>query len=171
MSRYTLSFVSPYTPQQVNDCFASYLINEGFEPKIDKGENIWKKGVGLLTAPQYVKLTYHNNVYIIEAWLKFALLPGVYFGEMGLDGFVGCIPKSMLRSRVDYILMMLQAQTITIQQMQDNPNIPQQMQFNYNANPNVSSQLQSKPYGNTYNIKQQIQNTNNQPYTPYNQGR
>lgn len=172
MSRYTLSFVSPYTPQQVNGRFASYLINEGFELKTDKGENIWKKGVGLLTAPQYVKLTYHNNVYIIEAWLKFALLPGVYIGEMGLDGFVGCIPKSMLKSRVDYILMMLQAQTI------QHPNIPQQIQINYNANPNVSSQIQGNPYSNPYNITQQvqsstpvIQNANNQPAIPYNQGR
>ena len=174
MSRYTMSFVTPCPPQQVNDCFSSYLISEGFEIKTENGENYWKKGVGLLVAPQCIKLNYQNNVYIIEAWIKFALLPGVYVGEMGLDGFFGCIPKSMLKSKVEHILMMLQAQPL--QQNQEiiyyNPNIPPQA-IPYG---NLNMPPQAMPYGNPHmppqvQNNQAIQNQNYQPVNPHNQGR
>ncbi len=128
MSRYTQSFLSPFTPQQVHDSFASYLASEGFKLETKKGESYWKKGVGLLTAPQYLKLSYANGVYVLEAWLKMAILPGVYLGEMALDNsFVGCIPKSMLQTKVDKFYSMVQAQFV--QPMQGaycgNMNIPQ----------------------------------------------
>ncbi len=145
-------FTTAYPPQQVNNIFASYLTSEGFEPKTIDGENIWKKGVGLLTAPQCIKLSYQNNVYILEAWLKFAILPGVYVSEMDLDGFIGCIPKSILKSKVDYILMKLQARfiqpAVKMQGMYyNNPNIPPQAQGNPYANQSVP-QAQGNPYAN-----------------------
>lgn len=154
MSRYTLQFVSPFQPQQVNDFFATYLTNEGFQLKTDKNGSYWKKGVGLLTAPQYVKLSCQNNTYVIEAWLKFALLPGVYIGEMGFDGFFGCIPKSMLKSRVDSILASLQARPLQL--MQGYPNMPQQPQGNFNATPNMPQQIQGNYYANP-NVPPQVQ--------------
>ena len=111
MARYSMRFGTPMNPQQVQNYFESYLKSEGFEPYNNNGEICWKKGMGLLTAPQYLKLTpYDNNgTYVLEAWLKFALLPGVYVGEMGITGFVACVPKSLLKTRVDAVLKGLQA--------------------------------------------------------------
>ena len=60
MSRYTQWFVSPLPPQQVNNIFTNYLTQEGFEPKNENDGVVWKKGMGLLTAPQYIKLTMQN---------------------------------------------------------------------------------------------------------------
>lgn len=61
-----------------------------------------EKGVGLLTAPQFLKLSVNNDgSYVLEAWIKFAILPGVYVGEMGTKGFVGALPKQLLKERVD----------------------------------------------------------------------
>ncbi len=182
MSRYTISFVTPCPPQQVNDYFASYLTSEGFEMKSENGENYWKKGMGLLTGPQFIKLNYQNNVFVMEAWIKFALLPGVYIGEMGIDGFFGCIPKSMLKTRVEHILAMLQAQPMPY----GNPNMPPQAQPMSYGNPNVPPQVQPMPYGNLNmppqvqpmpygnpNVPPQVQNSQatqqNQNYQPVNQ--
>ena len=200
MSRYAISFLSPYSPQQVNNCFLSYMNSEGFKITTKKGESFWKKGVGLLTAPQCIKLTQQNNVYTLEAWLPFAVLPGVYVGEMGIDGFVGCLPKSFLEARVKQLLTNLLAQPIQSTQGMPyrNPNVPQpqgnyygnpnvpQPQGNYYGNPNVPQPQgsyysnpnipQGNPYG-TPNIPQQmqhtpvVQNINNQPVNQYNQGR
>ncbi len=173
MSRYIQSFTSALPEQQVNNCVATYLTSEGFELKAENGEYIWKKGVGMLTAPQYIKLSYQNGVYVIEAWLKFAILPGVYVSEMGLTGFVGCIPKSMLKSRVDSLLSMLQARLIQSSPSQFNSNIniqpqiqgnnvyaqsnmPQQMQGNVYANQNIPQQMQGNVYANQ-NTPQQMQ--------------
>lgn len=72
-----------------------------------------KKGVGLLTAPQFLKLSVNNDgSYVLEAWIKFAILPGVYVGEMGTKGFVGALPKQLLKERVDKTLMAMQANVI-----------------------------------------------------------
>lgn len=123
MARYSMLFGTPFNPQQVQDFFVSYMKKEGFEYYTKKGENCWKKGMGLMTAPQYIKLTpYDNNgTYVLEAWLKFALLPGVYVGEMGIKGFLGAIPKSFLKTRVDQILAGLQACPPKPQNFQQTP--------------------------------------------------
>lgn len=77
------------------------------------GNSIGKKGVGLLTAPQFLKLSVNNDgSYVLEAWIKFAILPGVYVGEMGTKGFVGALPKQLLKERVDKTLMAMQANVI-----------------------------------------------------------
>lgn len=138
MSRFIQPFTTPYNPQQVMNCFNSYMQREGFEYVTKDGESYWKKGMGLLTAPQYLKLTQTNGGYVLEAWLKFALLPGVYIGEMGLKGFFGAIPKAMLKDRVDSLLKALQAHIFT-----PNANIPPQMNMNngYPVNGNVPPQM------------------------------
>lgn len=200
MARHIVRFYSPFSPQQVNDFFISYMNGEGFKITTRKGESFWKKGVGLLTAPQFIKLTQQNNVYTLEAWLPFAVLPGTYIGEMDLKGFVGCLPKSFLEARVNQILSTLQAQPI--QPMQGMPNmqpnmqgnyqsIPNNMpqaqgnyngnpqhpvQSNYNSNPNAQPQMQGANYANPNTPRQMpnapvVQNGNNQPFNQYNQGR
>lgn len=85
-----------------------FFDKEGFVLTDYKGERVWKKGVGLMTAPQFVKTTCRQGGVQIEAWLKFAILPGVYCGEMGLNGFWGFAVKQMLRGRVEALIALLQ---------------------------------------------------------------
>jgi hypothetical protein len=81
---------------KVND----YLRSEGFakDPKV----GAWSKG-GTMVAPQFIKVEPGPGGMVVEAWLKWAILPGVYAGEMGLDGFIAVIPKKMLKGRVEVI--------------------------------------------------------------------
>lgn len=126
MARYVQSFTTPFTPQQAMNYFCSYMQSEGFS-YVNKGnEGCWKKGVGLVSGPQFIKLTQANGVYTLEAWIKFAILPGVYVGEMGVTGAFGAIPKAFLKERVDSLLMALQARPVAY-----NMNAPQ---MNMNTN-------------------------------------
>lgn len=88
----------------LNDFFAK----EGFTLTDYNGERVWKKGVGMLTAPQFIKVDYQNGQVHLEAWMKYAILPGVYCGEMGLTGFWGFAVKKVLRDRVDALIYLLQ---------------------------------------------------------------
>ena len=143
MSRFVQPFTSPYNPQQVMNCFNSYVQREGFEYVTKNGESYWKKGVGLLIAPQYLKLTQTNGGYVLEAWLKFALFPGVYVGEMGINGFFAAVPKTLLKDRVDSLLKALHAYIYT-----PNANIPPQMNMN-NGYPVNGTMPQHMPPVNT----------------------
>ena len=91
-----------------------YMTSEGFSPYNYKGVNLWKKGVGILTAPQYLQITYFENSIQIDAFIKYPLLPGVYVGEMGINGFFAAVPKSLLATRVraveGYLYSILQNQ-------------------------------------------------------------
>ena len=84
-----------------------YFSKENFVLKEKKGEMVWQNGAGLLTAPQYIKYTYQNGLLTIESWLKFALLPGIYVGELGLTGFVGAVPKASLKKKVTQIISLV----------------------------------------------------------------
>jgi len=107
MSRYLIEFQSSKTKAEIGQILDTYFANEGFKPIEYKGEHVYKKGIGLLTAPQYLLVEYGDNAVKIQAWIKNALLPGVYVGEMGLKGFVGAVPKAALRSKVDYLVKIL----------------------------------------------------------------
>lgn len=84
-----------------------YLSKEGFKQKLYKGEAVWKKGNGLLTAPQFIKISSLQGHVHLEAWIKQAILPGVYVSEMGLDGAYGFAIKKVLKDRVDALARLL----------------------------------------------------------------
>ena len=107
MSRFKTEIQLNKSEEFVNFITNDFFNKEGFEYKEIKGETAWKYGNGLLTCPQFIKISYQNGTLTIEAWLKFALLPGVYAGEMGLKGFVGAIPKSALKSKIDQLIYLL----------------------------------------------------------------
>lgn len=101
MSRFVTDFTANRPDDQIRQVVTSYLTQEGFTYTTYKGEEVWKKGVGLLAAPQFLKVNFQNSQVHIEAWIKYALLPGVYVGEMGLSGFVAVAVKKPLKARVD----------------------------------------------------------------------
>lgn len=110
MSRYYNEIQTPYNVQQVSDITSRYLVSEGYKLVDYNGEQVWKKGNGWMTAPSYIKISYINNKVQIEAWIKIALLPFVFVGEMGLNGFFGAIPKGVLKSRVETVIQLLSYQ-------------------------------------------------------------
>lgn len=93
---YTIGKPDDFIQFVSNDFFAKsgyYLINY-------KGEQIWRKGSGMITSPSFIKLQYGQGVIHIEAFIK-------SFGEHGLEGAYGAIPKSMLKSDVDTLVQLL----------------------------------------------------------------
>ena len=100
MARYTSDFTMEQNQQEFFNRAHQLLTSMGYVYVTHKGEDIFKKGDGWVTAPTCFKITYSGNTVRIEAWLKIALLPGVYISEHGLDGFYGFAVKDMLKGRV-----------------------------------------------------------------------
>lgn len=108
MARFVTEFTINQPKEFVDFILKDFCAKEGFEYTQFKGENVWKKGIGMMTAPQFIKVDYQNGKVHLEAWMKYAILPGVYCGEMGLTGFWGFAVKQMLKSRVDALIALLQ---------------------------------------------------------------
>ncbi|MBN2352980.1 MAG: hypothetical protein JXD23_10465 [Spirochaetales bacterium] len=101
MARTTMDIATKKSPKELGGIIASFMQKEGFKKTTARGEEIWKKGVGLLTAPQFLKTEIRESTVHLEAWLKTALLPGVYVGEMGTTGAYAFAVKAVLRKRVE----------------------------------------------------------------------
>lgn len=72
------------------------LARNGFKQiTIKSGENVWKKGTGIMTAMQYVKTEFSADEVILSAWVQ-AGLGSVGGSEMDLTGFVAALPKRQL---------------------------------------------------------------------------
>lgn len=98
MSRYRNTIQTTKKHNELTSQIEAYLIKEGF--KKQEGSEIWKKGIGIMVGPQFVSFAVTDAGLEIEAWIKWALLPGVYVGEFDIHGFVGAIPKKLLRDRI-----------------------------------------------------------------------
>ena len=82
---------------------AGYLASEGYEYILYEGEKVFKKGMGLAMGPTFIKITPGNGFMRIEAWMKYAAVPGGYLGEYDLDSFVGAAVKGPLKTRFQNI--------------------------------------------------------------------
>jgi hypothetical protein len=107
MSRYVNTLPIRKSPEELNQAVRNYLAGQGFS-LIDPARNVWKKGMGIMLGPQFVQFEVKPGTLRLEGWIQFALLPGVYIGEMGVDGFFALIPKRMLKSRLTEIERMSQ---------------------------------------------------------------
>lgn len=107
MSRYVNDLTTKKKGNDVIRTVTDYMAKEGFRKISQNGEEVWKKGFGLLLGPQFLKIEPLDKKIHIEGWIKFAILPGVYVGEMGTEGFIGVIPKRKLKTRVEQIEKML----------------------------------------------------------------
>jgi hypothetical protein len=102
MSRYQNTVPTNKPPellaQQLWECLAS----RGFS-LADPQQNIWQKGTGLLVNPQFISFRIEPGLLHVEGWIKFAILPGVYVGEMGVEGLFQVIRKRMLREHLSAV--------------------------------------------------------------------
>lgn len=103
MARYSKEFPLTTAPDEIFKTVHQYLMSEGYEYLQYDRENVFKKGHGLMTGPTFLKLSFSERTVRLEAWMKYALLPGVYVGEIGLTGFVGAAVKGPLKRRVAQI--------------------------------------------------------------------
>ena len=104
MSRYHCDYMfSSGVDERLFQEIHQYMMSEGYTFRDFQGEMVYKKGSGFAAGPTFVKVM-NNGAYVtVEAWIKFAVLPGVYAGEMGISGMAGAIPKSMLKARVGVV--------------------------------------------------------------------
>ncbi len=99
MARYINYVETALAGEELNKAVYEKMTKKGFKQKTRDGEKVWQKG-GALVAPQFVKVTEENNKAKVEGWLKFSLLPGIYYGEMDLTGTMGFAIKNALRKTI-----------------------------------------------------------------------
>ena len=99
MSRYTNDIAISGSVDEAMEKATEYLTAEGF--KLKEGSTAWKKGMGLMLGPQFLQVDRREDGLHLEAWIKFAILPGWYVGELGLNGAFAIIPKRKLKKRVE----------------------------------------------------------------------
>ena len=64
-------------------------MSHGYVEEVKNGETIWRKGIGFLTAKQFVKLEFFNNgILRLSGWVQ-----PVFLNEMDLQGSAALIPK------------------------------------------------------------------------------
>lgn len=107
MARYISDFTMEQNQQDFFNRAHELLTGMGYSYVTYKGENVFKKGSGWVSAPTFFKISYFGTTVRIEAWLKTALLPGVYCGEHGIDGFYGWAVKDVLKGRVGQLEQLL----------------------------------------------------------------
>jgi len=103
MSRYMNTLNTGRPPEEVQRIINEYLTSEGFEYRDERGEMCWRKGIGALANPQFIKAEVDGEGAVrIEAWTAgVSLVPGVYGGEMNpMEGAFGFGPKLALKPRV-----------------------------------------------------------------------
>lgn len=89
-------------PENAVQIAEQILMQNGFKQKDYKGEAVWRKGTGVATSMQFVKLAAFDGSLGIQAWVQSGL-GNVGLPEQCLDGFVGVVPKKMLLKVLDQI--------------------------------------------------------------------
>lgn len=107
MARHIREYPLKTSQEELFGKINQYLLSQGYEYKLYKGEYLFKKGNGIVAAPTFIKVTFTEDKVRLEAWLKFAILPGVYAGEMDLNGAMGFAIKAQLSQRVSMIEMII----------------------------------------------------------------
>ena len=127
MSRYANTFRTSLTPAEAQEAVNRYLQGEGFNYLQERGEMVWRKGVGALANPQFLKVEVGADGTVhLEAWTAgVSLIPGVYGGEMDpMHGVFGAGPKMALKPRIRELEKLLGASGPGTSI--ESPNAPQQ---------------------------------------------
>ncbi len=103
MARYIKDIVLNKPEDFVNFIMQDYLRKNQFVMSEWKGEPAWRAGDGVVEGFKYLKWSYFNGMFHLEAWLK-----GMAGGEMGLDGVVGALMKKPYRESLEQLFDVLQ---------------------------------------------------------------
>ena len=103
MARSTFTIPYQCSFEEAQKKVESILQGNGYHPQVNKtGENVWKNGVGMLTAMKFVKVEYGPGQIQLSAWVQVGI-GSVGGGEMDLNGVVGAIPKKQLLKLIEKI--------------------------------------------------------------------
>ena len=102
VARYTQDVVLNKPDDFVYFMMNDYLQKNGFSMSDWKGEPAYRAGDGFFEGYKYMKWSYANGVFHLEAWLK-----GTFGGEMGLDGFVGYMMKKPFKDNLTQLISLL----------------------------------------------------------------
>ena len=105
--RTTTRLVTAHSGEKLQEMLAGIFTAHGFSLQQYKGQTVWKKGTGWLTAPRIFRVTAADSVVSIEGWVPYALLPGVYIGESGLDSGFGIAVKIPMRNLLKEIIALI----------------------------------------------------------------
>lgn len=106
MARTTIKTSYTCSYDEAQRKISSVLSQKGFKiTTIKTGEKVWKKGTGLMTAMQFVKIDFAQNEFIMSAWVQMGI-GSVGGKEMDLTGVVGAIPKKHLMKVLEEIKML-----------------------------------------------------------------
>lgn len=106
-NRYRREYPLREEPQANFDRIYRYLLSQGFKYMQFQGEQVFRRGNGWLTAPTFVKVVYTADTVRVEAWIKLALLPGIFVGEYGLEGKLGFAAKGPMKRAVAWLDQLL----------------------------------------------------------------
>ena len=120
MARYVKDIVLNKPEDFVNFIMQDYLRKNQFVMSEWKGEPAWRAGDGVVEGFKYLKWSYFNGMFHLEAWLR-----GTAGGEMGLDGVVGVLMKKPYRESLEQLFVVLQQELQTPPQGQQSQAGPQ----------------------------------------------
>ncbi len=103
MARYVQDVVLNKPDDFVFFIMNDYLQKNGFTMSDWKGEPAYRAGDPMMEGYKYLKWTYSNGVFHLEAWLR-----GTLGGEWDLDGFVGCAMKAPYKKNLTQLIEILQ---------------------------------------------------------------
>lgn len=101
MSRFVTDIGSSKPETEIDTIIQRFVKKEGFKPKKYKGVNVYKSGIGFLTASKFMIIERRGNSVHIEAWVK-------AMGEQNLDGVVAVVPKKQLKGKVNKLIAELE---------------------------------------------------------------
>ncbi|MBQ8752101.1 MAG: zinc ribbon domain-containing protein [Clostridia bacterium] len=108
MPRTVKEFAYMGAPEALFTVMHQYLTSKGYEYRLFKEELLFKKGVGFWVAPRFIKISFAPGRIRLEGWIKMAALPGVYYGESDLEGFVGIAAKAPAKTDLAQLEAMIQ---------------------------------------------------------------
>lgn len=103
MARYVQDVVLNKPDNFVFFIMDDFLQKNGFTLSDWRGEPAYRAGDPLLTGYRFLKYSYSNGVFHLEAWMK-----GTFGGEWDLEGFVACAQKGPYKNNLQMLITTLQ---------------------------------------------------------------
>ena len=103
MARYVQDVVLNKPDDFVFFIMNDFLQKNGFTMSDWKGEMAYRTGDPMFEGYKYLKWSYANGVFHLEAWLK-----GTFGGEWDLDGFAGAAQKALYKNNLQMLIAALQ---------------------------------------------------------------
>lgn len=98
MGRYVRQVQTALSPQQSITVINNFFAANGFS-QYNYNNELWFKKGGVFLGPRVMRALVYGNTVVIEGFVRYAILPGIYVGEFN-SNFLGAIPYSMLKKSI-----------------------------------------------------------------------